>query len=86
MRAAGRGRRHRDDLMAAIGSAHRLALDRAIVREIVERHASAHLPHRGDDLFRDRPFVEAFGALRGDAVERRGEIVERDVVADARAR
>ena len=86
VRAARGRRRHRDDLMAAIGSAHRLALDRAVIGEVVEGHPSAVLAHRRDDLFGDRPLVEAIRPLRRDAVERRGEIVERDVIAgDARA-
>ena len=72
--------------MAAIGSAHRLALDRAVIGEVVEGHPSAVLAHRRDDFFGDRPLVEAIRPLRRNAVERRGEIVERDVIAgDARA-
>ena len=84
MRAARRGRRHRDDGVAAIGSAHRLALDRAIALEIVDRHAPARRLNRGDDFFGDRAGVEAGRAVCGDHVERRGEIVERDMVAGRR--
>ncbi len=82
MRAAGRGRRHRDDVMAAIGSADRQALFGAIFGEIVHRHAPARRPHRVDDSSRHRPGIEARRALGGDGLKGRGEIVERDVVAD----
>ena len=86
VRAARGGRRHRDDLMAAIGSAHRLALDRAVIGEVVEGHPPAVLAHRRDDFLGDRPLVETIRPVRRNAVERRGEIVERDMIAgDARA-
>ena len=81
MRAAGRGRRHRDDVIAAIGSADRLALDGAIAGEVLHRHPPARRLHRGDDLLRHRPAVEAGRAFAGDGLERRGEVVERDVIA-----
>ncbi len=68
--------------MAAIGPAHRLALDRAIALEIAQRHAPAGLFDRGDDLLGDRPLVEGARTLRGDRIERGGEIVEREMVAD----
>ena len=84
MGAAGGGRRHRDDRMTAIGPADRLALDRAIAGEIVHRHAPARRLYRVDDLSRDRPVVEAGGALARDRLEGRGEIVERDMVAGLR--
>ena len=64
--------------MAAIGSAHRLALDRAVDREVVERHPPARRLHAGDDILGDRPVVETGRALGRDRVERRGEIVERE--------
>ena len=82
MDASGRGRRHRDDGVAAIGSAHRLALLGAIPGEIIHRHAPARRPHRVDDLLRHRPGVEARRALGGDRIQRRGEIAKRDVIAD----
>ena len=81
VRAPGRGRRHRDDGIAAIGSAHRLALDRAIVGEVGHRHPPARRLDRGDDLLRHRSAVEARRAIRGDRLKRRREIVERDVIA-----
>ena len=81
MRAAGRGRRHRDDVIAAIGSADRLALDGAIVGKIGHRHPPARRLHRGDDLLRHRPLIEASRAATGDGLERRGEVVEGDVIA-----
>ena len=71
-------------VVAAIGPAHRLALDGAIMREIVHRHAAARRLHGSDDLLGHRSGVEARRALGGDRVQRGGEIVERDVVAGLR--
>ena len=81
MRAPGRGRRHRDDGIAAIGPAHRLALDGAIIGEVGHCHPPARRLNRGDDLLRHRPRVEARRAIRGDRLKRRREVVERDVIA-----
>ena len=81
VRAPGRGRRHRDDGIAAIGSAHRLALDRAIFGEVGHCHPPARRLDRGDDLLRHRSAVEARRAIRGDRLKRRREVVERDVIA-----
>ena len=64
--AAGGGRRHRDDVIAAISPAHRLALDRAIVFQIVRRHHAAGRLHRGGELFRDRAFVKRARSVFGD--------------------
>ena len=81
---SGRGRRHRDDRIAAIGPADRLALDGAIIGEVFDRHSPARRIDRLDDLLRHRPRVETRGALGGDRLERCGEIVERDVIAGLR--
>ena len=71
-------------VIAAIGPADRLALDGAIIGEVVDRHSPARRIDRLDDLLRHRPGVEARSALGGDRLERRGEIVERDVIAGLR--
>ena len=84
MGAAGRGRRHREDRKAAIGSRDRLALDGAVMGEVVHRHPPARRLHRVDDLSRHRAGIEPRRALRGDRFQSGGEIVEGDVVADLR--
>ena len=74
MHAAGGGRRHRDNVIAAIAAAHRRALDRAIGFQVVERHAAAGVAHRFHDAFGDRPFVEAARALPRNRFQRIGQI------------
>ena len=72
--AAGGGRRHRDDVVAAIGAAHGRTFDRAIILEIVGGHDAAGGLHRIRDLFRDRPGVERPRPGLGDCFEGVGEI------------
>ena len=50
MDAARRGRRHRGDVVAAVGAAHGGTLDRPIGLQVVERHHAAGLFDGGDDL------------------------------------
>ena len=79
---AARGRRrHRDDVVAAIGAAHRRALDGAVTVEIVGRHYAAGGLHGGGDFVRDRPLVEGARALARDRLERVGEIALDQAVA-----
>ncbi len=72
--AAGRGRRHGDDIVSAVGATHRRPLDRTIVGEIVARHHAAGRLHSAGDLFRGRSLVEGARAIAGDARERVGEV------------
>ena len=81
MHAAGGGRRHRDNVVAAIGPAHRLALDRPIVFHVLGGHDAACLAHGGDDLFRDRTFVESFRSVGGDGTQRDREIGLQQILA-----
>ncbi len=73
-RAAGRRRRHRHDVVAAIAAAQRLPVDRLIGLEIVRRHQAAGGAHARDDFLRDRALVESLGAVAGDGGERVGEV------------
>ena len=84
MRPSGRGRRHRDNGIAAISSTDWLAFDGAIIGEVVNRHSSARRVDGFNDLLRHRPRVETRGAIGGDRLERCGEIAERDVIAGLR--
>jgi hypothetical protein len=52
--------------------------------EIAHRHAAPGRLHGSDDLLGDRSGVEARRALGRDRFQRRGEIVERDVIAGLR--
>ena len=67
--ATGR-RRRAPELMAAIGAGARLAPDRLVVAQIVDGEEAAARLHRGDDLVRDRPLVEAGGAALAERLER----------------
>ena len=66
-------------VVAAIGPAHRLALDGAIVGEVVESSLAARRADRVDDLFAPLGPGRSRRAVGGDRLERRGEIVEREV-------
>ena len=72
--AAGRGRRHRDHLVAAVGALDRRAPDRGVVLEILARDQAAVREHFLLEQQRRLAFVEAGRPLRGDAVERAREI------------
>ena len=84
--AAGRRQRHRDDVIAAIGAAHRRADHGLIGFQIVRRHDAAGVADRLGELFRDRPFVESARPLLGDRRQRRGEIALDQRVAFAQRR
>ena len=73
-RAAGRRRRHRHDVVAAIAAAQRLPVDRLIGLEIVRRHQAAGGAHGGHDFLRDRALVEGPRSVAGDGGERVGEV------------
>ena len=72
--AAGRGQRHRDDVIAAIAAAHRRADHGLIGFEIVQRHDAAGVADRLRQLFGDRPLVKPARALFGNRRERRRQI------------
>ena len=60
--AAGGRRRHRNEIVAAVGAAHRRAFDGAIVFQILRGHHAARRLHGGRELLRDGAFVERAGA------------------------
>ena len=68
-------RRHRHDLMPAIGAADGRPLDGAVGGHIVETHMAARAVDRVDDLGGDRPLVEGVGAAIGDRLQGRCEIM-----------
>ena len=72
--AAGRRRRHRDDVIAAIGAAHRRALDDAIGLEIVGGHDAAGGLHRSGDLLRNLAFVKCLRTVLRDGEQRVGKV------------
>ncbi len=72
--AAGRGRRHRDDAIAAIAADGGRALDRPVTLEIVARHDSARRADGGDELVGDGAAIEGGWTLAGDGGERVGEV------------
>ena len=74
MNPAGRGRRHRNDFMAAIRAMQGLALDRAVGFQIVQRHPAAGRADAGDNFFRDRPLVKSALAVAADRFEYGGEV------------
>ena len=79
--AAGRRRRHRDDVIAAISAAHRRALDGAIIFEIVGGHDAAGSLHRRGDLLRDVAVIECLRSALRDGRERGGEIGLHEAIA-----
>ncbi len=56
--AAGGGRGHGDDVIAAIAAAQRRALDGRIGSEILRRHHATGAAHGSGDLFSDRTLIE----------------------------
>ncbi len=74
MNAARRRRRHRDDIVAAIGSAHRLALNRRVGLEVFLGDEPAVPLHLIFDQLGNGPLVEPARALGGNGAERLGEV------------
>ena len=72
--AAGGGRRHRHDVVAAIAAAHRRALDRPVVLEVLARHHAAGRAHRRGDPAGDLALVERSRAAARDRRQRLGEV------------
>ena len=72
--AAGAGRRHRDDLVSAVGALDRRPLLRRVVLQIVARDQSAVRQHLFFERERGFALVEAGRTLRRDALERAREI------------
>ena len=68
-RPAGAGRRRRDDVIAAVAAAHRLALDHLIAPEILQGEDPAiGLAGRNDGLG-NRPAIEGIGPVPGDELQ-----------------
>ena len=70
----GRGRRHRDYLIAAIVEDHRLAPDRLVFSEIIVRDQAAAALHLRDDQIRGRTGVETRRPVLYDPAQDTGEI------------
>ena len=68
-RSAGAGRRRRDDVIATVAAAHRLALDHLVVPEILQGEDSAVGLASRDDGLRDRPAIEGIGPVTGDQLQ-----------------
>ena len=83
--AAGRWRRHRDNVVAAISAAHRHTLDRAVALQIVDGHDATRGLHGGGNFFRDRTDIERVRSVLGDGLESIGQIALHQAVAKARA-
>ena len=74
MDSARRGRRHRGDLIAAIGAMQGRPLNRAVGFEILHCHPAPGRADAGDDFFRDRPFVESTLAIAPNRLQHGSEI------------
>ena len=72
--AAGARRRHRDDLVAAVGAAYRRALLGLVGGEILLRDQPAVGLHVLGDAIGDPALVEGVGAVGGDRAQRLAEI------------
>ena len=71
--ATGGGRRHGDDLVAAVVAAYWLAFDGAVVAQVFSGHRATCVFDGGDDFFGGFALVEAVAALFGDAAQGGGE-------------
>ena len=79
--AARRRRRHRDDLVAAIHRAQRLADGRLVFLQVFECEDAAARLHLGDDELRRLAFVEV-ARVRLDPLQRGGELGLHELLAD----
>ncbi len=68
------GRGHGRDVVAPEGAAHRLALDDAVVGQVLHRDQAVVPRHVGGDAARDLAPVEGVGAALGDLLQRPGQI------------
>ena len=80
-RAAGGGRRGRDEAKAAIVAGERRRLADAVGGEVGGGQDSAVGAHRRVDLLGDRAAIEGVRALVGDRLQRRGEVALDQAVA-----
>src|SRR5437762_10247224 len=72
--AARAGRRHRDDLVAAIRAFHGRAADRIVILQILARDEAAVREHLLLQRLRRLALVETGWPLRGDPLERSREL------------
>ena len=79
--AAGAGRRHRDDLVAAERASNRRALLRCVRREIGLRDQAAVGRHVLGDAIGDPSLVEDVGAVRRDRAQRLAEVLQHEAIA-----
>ena len=82
---ARRRRRVRDHLAAEVRHAHGLAPDHLVRGQVGDRQAAAAFFDRARDLLCELAAVERRRALRGDPLERAGEIREAEEVARLQA-
>ena len=79
--AAGRWRRHRDDLMATVDAARRLAPDGTVRRQVRMADEAAAALHLGHQQVCRRAVVEAALAMLLDALQRGGQVRLREALA-----
>ena len=79
--AARAHRRHRDDVVAAIGAVQWLAFDGFVGRQIALANESARALHFGVDEIGDGPAIETVGSVLGDQPQRARQIRLLETVA-----
>ena len=84
--AAGRWRRHRDNVIAPISAAHRHTLDRAVALQIVDGHDATRGLYGGGNFFRDRTEIERVWSVLGDELESICQIALHQAVTKAERR
>ena len=81
MNAAGRRRRHRENVIAAIASVNRLTLDGLVLREIRFGDKPTVLLHLFGNLVGNRPFVERIRAVLRDQLQTFRQVLLHQLIA-----